>query len=375
MEMKRRPVLSWQRNKIAEQQDAEFRNFATAVVDTGSTSGLFDDLKPRDNNHVNTYSNGYRDQVHNFYDFDKPQDMSNMFKNAVYNAPQQPYGVQPSVKTPDEPHMSVFQSASGERVKFDTRMYHVINDGFLDASLRYNSDYVGPIRLPEGMTNASYLFENTIIQPGCYFEPKSENDLPLAQTTGMFKNCVIGENVIIDIDTSNVSNMHSMFEGAEFKNNAILGPSFDSSNARDMASIMSHCKTGAGFVLPENFTTRNAEDLTGAFCGFKATNLDFTFVNNDMSTDKAISMMHVCAASELPANCKFGPEFQTATAQYTMGAFDGMTVGDKTFGTFPNLQSVYSVIRDESKETPLFDKMKDMRDKSDNTFLDLYKIL
>lgn len=369
MEMKRRPVLSWQRNKIAEQQDAEFRNFATAAVDTKSESGLFDDLKARDNNYVNIYSNGYREQVHNPYDLDKPQDMSNMFKNAVYNAPQQPYGTQSFVKMPDEPYMSVFQGASGERVKFDTRMYHVINDGSLGASLKYNSSYIGPIRLPEGMTNASYLFEGTMIQPGCYFEPKSENDLPLAQTTGMFKDCVIGENVVIDIDTHNVSNMHSMFEGAEFKNNATLGSSFDTRNVRDMARFMSNCKTSAGFTLPEGFTTRNTEDLTSAFSGFKAAP-GFTFVNNDMSTDRAISMMNICTAAELPENCKFGPEFQTAIAQYTMGAFDGMSVGDKTFSTFPNLQSVYAVIRDESKETPLFDKMKDMRDKSDNTSRD-----
>ena len=68
-------------------------------------------------------------------------------------------------------YMAEFREANGNLVKYDTRMYHTTPPNpYLPSELRYNSDYEGVIKLPEGLTNGHGLFSECFIKPGCTFD-------------------------------------------------------------------------------------------------------------------------------------------------------------------------------------------------------------
>lgn len=57
--------------------------------------------------------------------------------------------------------------------------------------LKFNDEYVGPIDLPEGVTNCSGMFANRDIQKGCYL--RNFDTSKVTDMSRMFKNCKIPE--------------------------------------------------------------------------------------------------------------------------------------------------------------------------------------
>lgn len=265
-------------------------------------------------------------------------------------------------------YMAEFREANGNLVKYDTRMYHTTpSNPYLPSELRYNSDYKGVIKLPEGLINGHGLFSECRIKPGCTFD--SEGSSSLTNAAYMFAGCKFPDNFELNLDTSNVTNMTHMLQLSNLGSGFKFGPEFDTSEVTDMTYMLEGCNMGPDFKLPENF------DTSKTLC------FDHMLQNCDLSdnftmpdkfdTRGALSMSHMFENCRLPENFKFSPNFTTQNSNDVTDIFKNTTLpnGMIISGT-PNIPAIIRDFKDESvnHDTPIYNSLLRQADKqSDNS--------
>ena len=180
-------------------------------------------------------------------------------------------------------------------VDYDPEMFK-ISDGLLFLK----KDYKGPIDLPKGCVDISYMFRGKDLT-GCYFR---------------------------DFDTSNVKRMAETFRGCALPEGFSLGNKFDTSNVETMEAMFNHCKFSKGFTLGDKFDTSNVTQMGGMFTGVefpegfslgdkfdtsKVWNMDSMFWNCDFpdgfTLGDKFDTSNVRVINEIFARCKFRDGF------------------------------------------------------------------
>ena len=112
-----------------------------------------------------------------------------------------------------------------------------------DGQIIFNDSYVGPIDFPEVkdevITDLHGLFAGCNIKDGCYLH---------------------------DFDTSQVTNMESMFERTILPKGFTLGANFNTGNVKTMKRMFSNTRMKEDFVLGHQFDTSKVANMELMFC-------------------------------------------------------------------------------------------------------------
>ena len=140
--------------------------------------------------------------------------------------------------------MKKYKGALGE-FHYDPKMYEIKKSGPQEF-LHFKDSYVGPISLPVGLTNCSYLFYSCNINPKC---------------------------TLLNFDTSLVKDMSHMFDGCHIPDNFSLEASeennvlFNTTSVKSMKSMFENCNVPKNFTFGKMFNTINVENLSRMFFG------------------------------------------------------------------------------------------------------------
>lgn len=149
---------------------------------------------------------------------------------------------------------------------YDTRMYYIDDK---TKKLRYVEDYQGVIELPYGCVDMSYTFSQVTFPKNVRFGKTFEAP-QLQDTSFMFHKADLTNIKTLNINTSNVTTMCSMFRAATFGDTFTLGKLFDTSKVTNMKNMftgtMSTSISGMYKLdLGCNFDTSNVENMFAMF--------------------------------------------------------------------------------------------------------------
>lgn len=136
------------------------------------------------------------------------------------------------------------------------------------------------IVLPNDSEHMFYLFsnlKNLIMTSEDYDGSKMETTKYMFLSVG-YKGQL--EKVVLDIDTSSVTDMSSMFKSigncddSEHLTSLVLGENFNTSNVKTMESMFYGAQI-ENVKLGNNFNTSQVENMSGMFCNCSASSIDF----------------------------------------------------------------------------------------------------
>ena len=111
--------------------------------------------------------------------------------------------------------------------------------------------------------------------------------------SSFFKNCTATDICLTSFKTSNVTDMSSMFEGCQIKDNLDLS-GFDTEKVTSMSSLFENCT--ATDICLASFKTSNVTDMSSMFEGCsKLTSLDLTTFNTE-NVQNNCSMFKDCSS-------------------------------------------------------------------------------
>ena len=206
---------------------------------------------------------------------------------------------------------------------YDDEMFEICEFSNNKEYLCFRNDYIGLIDLPKGIIDCSHMFQDACIEKGCYFRNFDTSDV--INMHSMFENCLIEDGFTLgeNFNTSNVKDMSCMFAGCDAYNNKsfTLGNKFNTSNVENMndmfgCSIIDDiggalaCRMPENFNLGNNFNTSNVKYMDSMFAGFIMPK-NFSFGDN-FDTSNVKNLNYMFNACHLARNLSFGEKFNFA---------------------------------------------------------------
>ena len=155
---------------------------------------------------------------------------------------------------------------------------------------RFNDEYVGPITMPaEHLTTCDFMFAGCEIKIGCY---------------------------LADFDTSEVTSMQHMFDGAKLPSGFGFGELFDTHNVKDMGFMFHNSRFARDFTLGPNFDTSNVESMYSMFCGVECVSFEPFKLGEKFDTRNVIDMGGMFEDSKFYEGLDLGEKFDTSKVEY-----------------------------------------------------------
>lgn len=232
---------------------------------------------------------------------------------------------------------------------YDTRMYYI--DG-KTKKLRYVKDHKGVIELPYGCVDMSYAFSQVTFPKNVRFG-KTFKAPQLQDTSFMFYEADLTNIKTLNINTSNVTTMCSMFESATFGDTFTFGKLFDTSKVSNMKNMF-ECTTSTSasgmykLNVGCNFDTSNVENMYSMFaCAKLAEGSTFGSKFNTLNVTDFRSMFE-CV--DLPCTLDV-LSFNTSSATYLDRMFANATLNYKSCIFKYDLSNCYTLDHMFSKAT------------------------
>lgn len=217
---------------------------------------------------------------------------------------------------------------------YDDEMFEICKFSNNSEYLCFKDNYVGPIDLPKGIIDCSYMFQDARLEEGCYLRDFDTSDV--IDMHSMFENCLIEDGFTLgeNFNTSNVKDMSSMFAGCDAYDNKsfTLGNKFNTSNVKNMNDMFGYyivdysdeeplpCRMPENFNLGNNFNTSNVKYMDSMFAGFVMPK-NFT-LGDKFDTSKVINMMRIFAECVMPDNFTLGNKFDISSAKNLIYMFN-----------------------------------------------------
>ena len=202
-----------------------------------------------------------------------------------------------------------------------------------DEFLEFNDSYEGPISLPKGITSTRSMFACCKNLERCWFEDFDTSNV--TNMGSMFYHCLIpnGFSLGDKFDTSNVTNMSAMFQGCEMRGEFSLGDKFDTSQVMDMSDMFADVHLPNNFTLGDKFDTSQVTNMNKMFDSAYIPD-NFT-LGDKFDTSNVRSMVRMFGCCEMSNGFSLGDKFDTSNVENMRNMFRDMslpvdfTLGDK----------------------------------------------